>query len=140
MLENLSLFSLALVCFISASIYPLASEAFVVGFVLSGFDKVQVFIIASIFNTLGSVSTYILGLFGSKLILEKFFHKSLERIKNSRLNFKKYAALFAFLSFLPIFGDLFVLALALLRYPLLRAIFFIFLGKAFRYFLLIFWL
>ncbi|WP_297193059.1 DedA family protein [uncultured Campylobacter sp.] len=138
MLENFSLFALALVCFISASIYPLASEAFVVAFVINGFDKNLVFLIASIFNTLGALSTYILGLFASKFILEKYFSKSIYKIRHSKINFKKYGLFFAFFSFLPIIGDLFVLALALNKYPFLKASIFIFLGKAFRYALLIF--
>lgn len=137
MLETLSYPFLALVCFISASIYPLASEAFVVSFVLAGFDKITVFIVASLSNTLGSLSTYLLGFFASKFFLEKYLKKSIQKAEKYKKYCDKYGFLLAFFAFLPIVGDIFVLALVINKYPVLKASIFIFLGKAFRYFILL---
>jgi len=137
MFENLSFLGLFVVCFISSSLYPLASEAFVVGFVLKGFDPFMVLGVGSLGNTLGALSTYFLGYLGESFA-RKYFSKSLKRLEKWNLNVKKFGALFAFLSFLPLFGDVFVLSLALAKYPFLKAAFFIALGKFLRYAFLIF--
>ncbi len=51
------LVGLFFICFIASTLYPLGSEAFVIGFVAFGFEPLKVWIIASVGNTLGSLST-----------------------------------------------------------------------------------
>lgn len=136
--ENLSYLTLFAVSFISATLYPMASEAFVVGFVLGEFSPLAVFVVATCGNTLGALSTYALAFLGKNLILKRHFATSLAKIQKYDLNFKRFGAVFAFLSFLPVFGDLFVLGLGLSKYPFYKALFFITLGKAFRYGVLIY--
>lgn len=136
--ENLSYLTLFAVSFISATLYPMASEAFVVGFVLGEFSPLAVFVVATCGNTFGALSTYALAFLGKNLILKRHFAASLAKIQKYDLNFKRFGAVFAFLSFLPVFGDLFVLGLGLSKYPFYKALFFITLGKAFRYGVLIY--
>ena len=138
MLENLSYLMLFATSFVSATLYPMASEAFVVGFVLADFSPLAVFAVATCGNALGALSTYALAFLGKNLILKKHFAKSLAKLEKYDLNFKRFGAVFAFLSFLPVVGDIFVLGLGLSKYPFLRALFFITLGKAFRYGVLIY--
>ncbi|TQR29040.1 DedA family protein [Campylobacter sp. MIT 99-7217] len=138
LLQNLSYGGLFLISFISATLYPLASEAFVVGFVVADFSPFWVLFIASLGNTLGSLSTYALAFFGKSLILEKYFSKPLQKLSKMNANFKKFGCFYAFLSFLPLVGDIFVLGLGLSKYSFLKATFFIALGKIFRYLVLIF--
>lgn len=137
MFENLSYLTLFAVSFISATLYPMASEAFVVGFVLGEFSPLAVFVVATCGNALGALSTYVLAFLGKNLILKRHFSASLAKLQKYDLNFKRFGAIFAFLSFLPVFGDIFVLGLGLSKYPFLKALFFITLGKAFRYGVLI---
>lgn len=137
MLESFSYLGLFAISFISASLYPLASEAFVVGFLFQGFLPFWVFFIATLGNTLGALSTYLLGFLGKSFILEKYFHKNLLRLEKMNLNFKCFGYAFAFFTFLPLIGDLFALALGLARYNIFKTILFIALGKAFRYGILI---
>lgn len=134
MFETLSYWTLFAVSFISATIYPLASEAFVAAFVAEGFSPLSVFVTASVANTLGAVTTYLLARFGAK-----FAQKSLEKLRRFRFDFNRFGWIFAFFSFLPIFGDLFVVSLGLSRYPFFKTLLFIAAGKAFRYAVLI-WL
>lgn len=133
MLESVSYLGLFVVSFISATLYPLASEAFVVGFLLKDFNPFLVFLIASLGNALGSLSTYALARFGESLILEKYFRKALDKLSKMNANFQKYGAIYAFLTFLPLVGDVFALGLGLSKYPFLKALLFISLGKCFRY-------
>lgn len=124
MFENLSYLTLFAVSFISATLYPMASEAFVVGFVLGEFSPLAVFVVATCGNALGALSTYALAFLGKNLILKRHFAASLAKIQKYDLNFKRFGAVFAFLSFLPVFGDLFVLGLGLSKYPFYKALFF----------------
>ncbi|HDZ5010459.1 TPA: DedA family protein [Campylobacter jejuni] len=136
--SNISYLGLFIVCFLSSTLLPLASEAFVLGFIKLDFNPHLVLIIATLGNTLGSLSTYTLAYFGKEKILEKYFRKSLKKLENFNANFVKFGSVFAFLSFLPLIGDLFVLGLGFTKYSFLKTIFFILLGKLSRYAFIIF--
>lgn len=137
-MSDFSYLGLFAVSFISATLYPMASEAFVVGFVLGDFSPFAVFVVATCGNTLGALSTYLLAFLGENFILERYFSQSLVKLQKYSFNFKKFGAVFAFLSFLPVLGDIFVLGLGLSKYPFIKALIFITLGKAFRYGVLIY--
>ncbi|HDZ5065084.1 TPA: DedA family protein [Campylobacter jejuni] len=136
--SNISYLGLFIVCFLSSTLLPLASEAFVLGFVKLDFNPHLVLIVATLGNTLGSLSTYTLAYFGKEKILEKYFSQSLKKLENFNANFVKFGSVFAFLSFLPLIGDLFVLGLGFAKYSFLKTIFFILLGKLSRYAFIIF--
>ncbi|EAI8054237.1 DedA family protein [Campylobacter upsaliensis] len=135
--SNLSYIGLFIVSFLSSTLLPLASEAFVVAFVKFDFDPTLVLLTATLANTLGSLSTYALAYFGKEKILQKYFASSLKKLENYTLNFYKLGWLFAFLSFLPLVGDLFALGLGFAKYSLIKTAFFIALGKLSRYFFLV---
>lgn len=65
--NNISYLGLFIVCFLSSTLLPLASEAFVLGFIKLDFNPNLVLIIATLGNTLGSLSTYTLAYFGKIL-------------------------------------------------------------------------
>lgn len=131
------LVGLFVVSFVASTIYPLGSEAFVLGFVALDFDPWQVFAIASIGNILGSLSTYYLAYFGGYRFVERFSPQALSRIESLRPRIHKYGFFYAFFVFLPFLGDIFAIALGLVRYSQLLSIAGIALGKISRYFVLI---
>lgn len=138
MLESFSYIGLFGVSFISATLYPLASEAFVVTFLLKGFSPVLVLLIATFGNSLGSLSSYMIARMGESFILEKYFSKTLKKLSAMNANFQKYGFIYAFLTFLPVVGDIFALGLGLAKYSFFKTAIFIILGKGFRYALLIY--
>ncbi|MBK1972053.1 DedA family protein [Campylobacter sp. TTU-622] len=138
MFETLSYPMLFLASFLSSTLLPLASEAFVLAFIKFNFNPYSVLFIATLGNTLGSLSTYTLAFLGKQKILEKYFSNSLKKLEKLSINFNRFGAIFSFLSFLPIVGDIFVLGLGFAKYPLIRAIIFITLGKLSRYIFIIF--
>ena len=81
-LESLGLFGLFCICFISSSLYPLGSEVFVSFFATLDYPLFLVWSVATIGNTLGSLSTYAIGYWGENFILAKHFTKP--------KNFEKY--------------------------------------------------
>ena len=135
---NYGLLGLFAICFIASSLFPLGSEAFVIGFLALGFKPALVLVVASIGNILGSLSTYYLAYFGGTLALQRFFAKSQPKLEAYAPWVRRHGALAAFLSFLPFIGDVLVLLLGLYRYSPLRTWIFISLGKVARYSLLIY--
>lgn len=127
------LVGLFFVSFLSSTLYPLGSEAFVVAFIAFGFSTISVLIVATLGNTLGAVNTYFLAYFGNELLVARFFPNASKKIEVIAPKLQKYGYIYAFFSFLPFFGDLFVLGLGIIKYPILQSIFFIALGKFLRY-------
>lgn len=131
------LIGLCIVCFLASTLYPLGSEAFVLGFVALDFDPWRVLVVASIGNIFGSLSTYYLAYFGGYRLIERFSPQTLSRIESMRPKIHKYGFFYAFFVFLPFLGDIFAIALGLVRYSQVLSIVGIALGKILRYFVLI---
>lgn len=137
-MEKYGLLGLFLSTFASSTILPLPSELVVATFTALHYNPYTILFIASLGNTLGSLTTYALGYFGLVKLLQKFSHLDSSRVRYFRQKSSQYGGFLAFFSFLPVFGDLFTLALGLARYNIYKAIFFITLGKTLRYALIIF--
>lgn len=137
-MEEYGLFGLFLATFASSTILPLPSELVVATFVALHYNPYVILLIASIGNVLGSLTTYALGYFGVAKILRRLSKIDSQRVRYFSQKSSKYGSILAFLSFLPIFGDLFTLALGLAKYNLYKTMFFIALGKTLRYALIIF--
>ena len=137
-MEDFGLFGLFLVCFLASSLYPLGSEAFVVAFLSFDYSLFSIFFVATFGNILGSITTYFIGYLGENYLLEKFFKKAMTKIEPYKIKVSKFGFFYAFLSFLPFVGDLFILALGITKYSFYKTLFFIALGKAFRYAILLF--
>ncbi|AJC88250.1 YqaA family protein [Campylobacter insulaenigrae] len=131
--NDISYVGLFFVCFLSSTLLPLASEAFVVAFVKLDFNIYYILFVSSFANTLGSMTTYALAYFGKSKILEKYFNSSLKKMKNIDANFNRFGFLYAFLAFLPLIGDIFALGLGFAKYSPLKTGCFIALGKISRY-------
>ena len=132
------LFGLFIVCFVSSSLWPLGSEAFVIGFIAFDFNPYIVLLVASIGNVLGSLSTYYIAYFGGDLAVRKIFTKSYSKLESYKHYVQKYGGLCAFFAFLPFIGDLLVLLLGLYKYNQYATWIFITLGKVSRYVVLIY--
>ena len=70
---ELGYFGLFLATFLAATVVPFSSEAILAAMLYANFDPVACLIVASAGNTLGCVSSYLLGYWGSWSILHKWF-------------------------------------------------------------------
>lgn len=138
MVESLGLFGLFFICFLASSLYPLGSEAFVVLFLSLEYAWEKVFIVATIGNTLGALTTYGVGYLGDSYLLERYFKQAHSKIYRYKDKIQKYGYFYAFFSFLPFLGDVFMLGLGIYRYDFKKMLVCVTLGKALRYILLIF--
>ena len=134
---ELGYFGLFLVCFLSATILPLASEAVLLAFLAYSFDPITCLVIATIGNTLGGMTNYFLGMLGKTKTLKKLINneKQFEKI-TSRIN--KFGVWLGLITWLPIIGDPLTIFLGYFRVKFIPLFLLAFLGKGLRYYVIIF--
>ena len=119
--------------FLAATIVPFSSDAIVVGMVAGGYDAFWTITIATIGNTLGGLSSYGLGYLGKWDWIEKYLKIKKEKLEKMQIRIKKYTGLAAFLTWLPIVGDVIAVALGLLKINVYKVTIFMTVGKLARY-------
>jgi membrane protein YqaA with SNARE-associated domain len=127
------LFGLLIAGFLSGSIFPVNSEAVLTLLIYSGFDVLSSLAAATAGNTLGGISIYYLGYLGKMEWIEKYAKVKQEKIHAILPKLKRFGSLAATLSFVPIIGDVVILALGFFRISPFFTIFFMIIGKIIRY-------
>jgi membrane protein YqaA with SNARE-associated domain len=136
-LSHYGLIGLFLAGFLSGSVLPFNSEAVLSVLILAGFNALSCLIVASLGNMLGGISIYYLGYLGNMKWIEKYGGVKEEKIQAILPKLNKYGPLMATLSFVPVVGDVVILALGFFRIsPLLTSVF-MFIGKIGRYIFII---
>ena len=125
--------------FVASTLAPGGSELVLAYLVLnSDISYLLLGTVATIGNTLGALTTMLLGYFPARLLsgryAKKFYHPRAFDL------LRKWGAYALLLSWLPIIGDALCFAAGWLRLPVLRATAFIVTGKALRYSVLIYYL
>lgn len=109
--------------FVSATLFPGASEAVLLALVHSWPEAIWIIVaVATVGNTLGSMTSYLIG----RLFPKKISVKALNWLT-------RWGALALLFAWLPVVGDALPLAAGWLRISWLQSLFFIFIGKAVRY-------
>ena len=132
--ETFSFWSLFLSAFLSSTLLPGSSEALLITYLSQGFDPYSLLLVATAGNTLGGISSWLLGYW---LIIkfpdsvpEKLNQQSIERLR-------RWGWPVLFLSWLPVIGDPLCLAAGWLRLNIYLSIIAIALGKLIRYSLIV---
>ncbi|MCD7973254.1 MAG: DedA family protein [Candidatus Azobacteroides sp.] len=120
-------------CFLAATILPFSSEILVTGLLYAGAKPFFVFIIATLGNWLGSISTYYIGWLGKWSWIEKWFKISPEKLEKQKNKISKYGSFLAFFVWLPGIGDVFALGLGFYKINTYKCILFMLIGKACRF-------
>ena len=130
--ELMSLWGLFISAFISSTIAPGGSEA-VLAYMVSEklFNIEGLVLIATIGNTLGALTTWVLGMLAAKKfpaeeVLDGEKKKSLDLVK-------RWGVWSLFFSWLPVVGDGLCFAGGWLKLPIVFSVVAIFIGKAVRY-------
>ncbi len=127
------LIGLFLAGFLSGSVFPFNSEAILSVLILSGFNALSCLIAATLGNVLGGISIYYLGYLGNMKWIEKYGGVKEEKIQTILPRLNRYGPLIATLSFVPVIGDVIILALGFFRISPLLTSLFMFIGKVGRY-------
>lgn len=93
------------VSFLSATLLPLASEAFVALMPGAGYNIWWVLIFATVGNFLGSLTNYFIGKWGSNFVLARFVRTDEKKMQRAKELFNRWGTPVLFFSWIPIIGD-----------------------------------
>ena len=128
--------TLFFVSFISATLFPMGSEALLIYNLNEKYNIVLLLFFATFGNVLGSCVNYFLGLKGEEYLENKSILKK-EKIDKYKIFYEKYGAYSLLLSWAPIIGDPLTFIAGILKYDFKKFLFLVFLAKFFRYLFII---
>jgi membrane protein YqaA with SNARE-associated domain len=133
---SLGFTGLFLLTFLSATILPILSEAFLLAMLAKGFDPMTCLTIATIGNSLGGITNYGIGKLGNLKWLQKL---GINELKLQKYNAKitKYGSWLALISWIPVIGDPLVIGLGFFRVSFTKVLILLVLGKFLRYLLIV---
>ena len=117
---------------ISATLFPLGSEALLIYDIRQGYNIYLLLFFATFGNSLGSVLNYFFGLKGEEYLLEKRLVNENHIIKG-KFYFDKYGPWIILLSWLPIIGDSITFIAGVLKYNFRKFLIFVIIAKFSRY-------
>lgn len=128
---------LFIACFLAATILPFTSEGIFVVFLLQDYSAVNCLVIATLGNTLGGVTNYLIGMLGKERHLQRLFANQ-QRFLRFKSWVSRYGGWTALLAWLPFIGDPLCVFLGFVRTPFLLTLFFMSVGKFLRYALILY--
>ena len=135
-LESLGLLGLFLGSVLAASVVPFSSDVLYIAVLATTGQGLGCFLAATAGSWIGSLFTYYLGWLGKWEWIEKWFKVSREKLEKQQARVSKYGVWLALFSWVPIIGDVTVLALGFYKVPRGWAFLMLLIGKALRY---LFW-
>ena len=114
-LLSLGYWGLGIAAFLAATVLPFSSEAVFTGLMLADYDPFWLVVWATVGNTLGGMTCYMLGFLGKMERIERWLKIPQEKAEKWKTKVHKYGDGFAFFSFLPGVGDFIAVAAGLLR-------------------------
>ena len=122
--------------FISATLFPLGSEALLIYDITQGHNIYLLLFFATFGNSLGSVVNYFLGLKGEEYLINKKLLNE-KYILKAKTYFDKYGAWSILFSWLPIIGDPITFVAGVLKYDFKKFLILVVIAKFSRYLFLV---
>ena len=122
--------------FLAATILPIGSEPYYMGIVAQSQSLALPLFLATLGNTLGGMTTFLIGRKGGNIANKRMSDKNKARYERARQFIKKYGPVSLVMSWIPIVGDILVTIGGVMKLPVQPALFWMTLGKFFRYFVL----
>ena len=124
--------------FIAATIFPMQSEAILVGLILTGdYSLWGLVAVASVGNTLGSGVNWLLGRGIERFRESRWFPATPQQLEKATRWYGKYGKWSLLFAWLPVGGDALTVVAGVLKEPLWRFLLFVFIGKLARYLALV---
>lgn len=121
--------------FLAATVVPFSADVLLVVLLAAGADPYLAIALATIGNWLGGLTSYWLGRIGKWSWLEKYFGIRQEKLERQRERIMRWGSLLAFMTWLPVIGDVLAVALGFYRIGFVRSAVFMLLGKGTRFIL-----
>ena len=118
--------------FISATLFPLGSEALLIYDITQGHNIYLLLFFATFGNSLGSVINYFLGLKGEEYLINKKLLNE-KYISKTKTYFDKYGFWSILFSWLPIIGDSITFVAGILKYDFKKFLILVIIAKFSRY-------
>lgn len=135
MLASWGIWGLFVGSFLAATVVPFSSDILFVGVLAAGVPEWACFISATAGNWLGGLTSYGLGWLGKWEWLERWLHVKLETLEKQKSLVDRWGVLLALLTWVPIVGDVFAIALGFYRLNAWKCALFMLIGKAARFLL-----
>ena len=132
-LEKWGLIGLFLGNILAATIFPFSSDALYIAVLAALKQPLACFLVGTAGNWIGSVITYYVGRLGKWEWLEKWFKVKPETLEKQKARIDKYGVWLALIAWVPVIGDIFVIALGFYRTKPLPTILLLLVGKASRF-------
>ncbi|MCF0164367.1 MAG: DedA family protein [Bacteroidales bacterium] len=132
-LSGLGLVGLFLGSFLAATVVPFSSDALYVGVLIAGISPWTAFVVGTVGNWLGGLTSYWVGRVGKWEWMEKWFRVNRQTLENQKTKIDKWGPMLAFVSWVPIVGDVFAVALGFYKVDFLKSSVYMLLGKAARF-------
>lgn len=97
--------ALFLVSFLASTLLPLGSEWLLVLMLTNGYQAEQTVAVATVGNTLGACTTWLVGRYGGGWLLERLFRISDLQRQRAESWYRRYGAFSLLFSWLPVLGD-----------------------------------
>lgn len=134
-LEQLGLFGLFLGSALAASVFPFAADPLYLAILAATKMPLGCFLSATIGSWVGSLFTYWVGTKGKWEWIEKWFKVKPETLEKQQKYVARYGVWLGLLSWVPVAGDIFVLALGFYRTSAFWTSITLLIGKALRFLL-----
>jgi membrane protein YqaA with SNARE-associated domain len=128
---------MGILSFLSGSIVPIASEVLLVFFLNLGLNAVSLTLVATLGNTLGGITCFMIGYLTNKATVQRLFRISDRRMKRADMMIQKYGFWTAALSFVPVIGEALLVALGIMRVDKYKVMSVMAFGKFVRYVLIV---
>ena len=123
---------------LAGSVVPFSSEVVMLGLLAAGLEKWPLIMWATVGNVMGAILTYYMGRLGRIDWIEKYFHVKREKLEKTQRWLNGRGAWVAFWGFIPIFGNVLLIALGLMRSNIPITFTSMTAGKFLRYVLLVY--
>ncbi len=120
------------IAFLSATVFPLGSEALLLYDLSIDFNVYLLFIVATLVNTIGSIVNYYIGLKGEKFLAKKKFLNKHKVLKTQKF-FDRYGGYTLLFSWVPIIGDPITIVAGMLQFDFKKFLYLTFISKGVRY-------
>ena len=104
-LENPGYLPLFVVSFLASTLLPLGSEWLLVLMLTNGYQAFPVVAVATVGNTIGACTTWMVGRYGGGWMLSRLFRISDSQRERAESWYKRYGSASLLLSWLPVVGD-----------------------------------
>ena len=97
--------TLFLLSFLASTLLPLGSEWLLILMLAKGYPLVATVLTATAGNTLGAFTTYLVGVYGGRWLIERVIRVSAEQQEQAHEYYRRYGTFSLFFSWLPVIGD-----------------------------------